>query len=313
MGWEAWLVAAIVVVLILALAKEIAGADVLCISLLTVLLVAGEVSGSKLLPRVRDAVSDFGNPGLITVGVLFVVVTGLLQTGAMSLVTGPLIGRPKTAFSAQLRILLPVTTMSAFLNNTPIVAMFMPVCDDLCKKANISPSKLFMPMAYAATLGGVCTMIGTSTNLVVNAALVKSNYPAFQMWDIAWVGIPCAVSGVLYFLIFGRWLLPALIRADAVHGLGLTATVLSRDPARFLADAPEVAASPAVRFHPGDVRDFAFPDGDFTHAIHGAATSAAGPPSSRSTSSENPAPPSSSRPTPTSPPAEHPTTRGQCA
>ena len=74
---------------------------------------------------------------------------------------------------------------------------------------------------------------------------------------------------------FGRWLLPALIRADAVHGLGLTATVLSRDPARFLADAPEVAASPAVRFHPGDVRDFAFPDGDFTHAIHGAATSAA--------------------------------------
>lgn len=208
MGWEAVLVAAVVVVLIIALAMEVAGADVLCIALLTVLLVTAEVFPTDKLPKLRDAVSDFGNPGLITVGVLFVVVTGLIQTGAMSLITGPLLGRPKTAFSAQLRILLPVTTMSAFLNNTPIVAMFMPVCNDLCKKGNISPSKLFMPMAYAATLGGVCTMIGTSTNLVVNAALVKSGYPAFLMWDIAWVGVPCAVSGVIYFLLLGRWLLP---------------------------------------------------------------------------------------------------------
>lgn len=208
MGWEAVLVAAIVVVLIVALAMEVTGADVLCIALLTVLLVAGEVSHSEKLPKLRDAVSDFGNPGLITVGVLFVVVTGLLQTGAMSLITGPLLGRPKTVLTAQLRILLPVTTMSAFLNNTPVVAMFMPVCNDLCKKGNFSPSKLFMPMAYAATLGGGCTMIGTSTNLVVNAALVKSGYPAFQMWDIAWIGIPCAIAGVLYFLFLGRWLLP---------------------------------------------------------------------------------------------------------
>lgn len=217
MGWEAWLVAAVVVVLIVALAKEVAGADVLCVALLSVLLVAGEISKSTALPSLRDAVSDFGNPGLLTVGVLFVVVTGLIQTGAMSLVTGPLLGRPKNAFSAQLRILLPVTTMSAFLNNTPLVAMFMPVCDDLCKKANISPSKLFMPMAYAATLGGVCTMIGTSTNLVVNAALIKSGRPAFQMWDISWVGIPCALAGVAYFLLLGRWLLPDRKPAISLH------------------------------------------------------------------------------------------------
>lgn len=208
MGWEAWLVAAVVVVLIVALAKEIAGADVLCVSLLTLLLVAGEVTGSEKLPHVGDAVSAFGNPGLITVGVLFIVVAGLVQTGAMSLITGPLLGRPRTAWEAQLRILFPVTTMSAFLNNTPIVAMFMPVCDDLCKKANISPSKLFMPMAYAATLGGVCSMIGTSTNLVVNAALEKSGRETFQMWDISPVGIPCALIGVVYLLVTGRWLLP---------------------------------------------------------------------------------------------------------
>src|SRR5581483_4544965 len=139
------------------------------------------------------AVRDFGSAGLITVGVLFIVVAGLMQTGAMGLITERLLGRPTSVLSAQLRLLIPVTTASAFLNNTPIVAMFMPVCDDLSKKGNISPSKLFLPMAYCATLGGVCTMIGTSTNLVVNDALGAANLPRFAMWDIAWVGIPCAV------------------------------------------------------------------------------------------------------------------------
>lgn len=236
MGWEAWLVAAVVIVLIAALAQEVAGADVLCVALLTVLLVAGEATQTKKLPSVREAVSDFGNPGLLTVGVLFVVVSGLIQTGAMSLITGPLLGRPRNAFSAQLRVLFPVATMSAFLNNTPIVAMFMPVCDDLCKKANISPSKLFMPMAYAATLGGVCTMIGTSTNLVVNAALEKSGRPTFQMWDIAWVGIPCALVGVAYLLLAGRFMLPD--RRPAIS--------LNDDPRQYTVEMTVDPAGPLI-------------------------------------------------------------------
>lgn len=250
MGWEAWLVAAVVIVLIGALAKEVAGADLLCVALLTVLLVAGEVTDSPNLPRLRDAVSDFGNPGLITVGVLFVVVSGLVLTGAMSLITEPLIGRPKSVFAAQLRILLPVTTMSAFLNNTPIVAMFMPVCDDLCKKGNFSPSKLFLPMAYAATLGGVCTMIGTSTNLVVNAAIVKSEREPFQMWDIAWVGIPCAVAGVAYLMLVGRWLLPDRKPAISLHDDPRQYTVeMEVDPAGPLVDKTVEAAG--LRHLPG--------------------------------------------------------------
>jgi di/tricarboxylate transporter len=211
--------------LVIALAKEWAGADLLCVTALAILLAAGEVDRAyqktlvdadgqpvkvvSKLPGVSDVAAGFGNTGLLTVGVLFVVVAGLVQTGAMSLVTEPLLGRPRSVFDAQLRLLLPVTTMSAFLNNTPIVAMFMPVCDDIAKKSNISPSKLFMPMAFAATFGGVCTMIGTSTNLVVNG-LVESqtDHPPFAMWDIAWVGIPCAIAGCAYLLLFSRWLLP---------------------------------------------------------------------------------------------------------
>ncbi len=225
MGWEAWLVSAVVVLLVMALAKEVAGADLLCVAALTVLLLAGEIDrawqASQLpagaeastikskLPGVNEAAAGFGNTGLLTVGALFLVVAGLVQTGGMNLIAEPLLGRPKTVFSAQLRLLLPVTTMSAFLNNTPIVAMFMPVCDDIAKKSRISPSKLFMPMAFAATFGGVCTMIGTSTNLVVNGLIEsQTDHEPFKMWDIAWVGIPCAIVGCAYILIFSRWLLP---------------------------------------------------------------------------------------------------------
>jgi di/tricarboxylate transporter len=212
MGWEAWLVLGVVAWLIWALAYEFAGADQLCLVGLAVLMTAGEVTRflkfPSTLPTVDLAVKDFGSGGLITVGVLFIVVAGLMQTGAMGLMTEPLLGRPKNVLSAQLRLLLPVTSLSAFLNNTPIVAMFMPVCDDMCKKGNLSPSKLFLPMAYCATLGGVCTMIGTSTNLVVNDALAASGRPRFAMWDIGWVGIPCAIVGVIYLMFTCRWLLP---------------------------------------------------------------------------------------------------------
>ncbi|MGE3778898.1 MAG: SLC13 family permease [Pirellulaceae bacterium] len=167
---------------------------------------------------------------------LFVVVAGLTQTGAMSLVTHRLIGRPRTVAEAQLRILLPVCGLSAFLNNTPVVAMFMPVVNDVCKKARLSVSKLFLPMAYAATFGGTCTLIGTSTNLIVDGQVRKAGLPELGMFDVSWVGLPAALAGMAFILATSRWLLPD--RKPAIS--------LSDDPRQYTVEMTVQTSGPLV-------------------------------------------------------------------
>lgn len=208
MGWEAWLVMVVVVLMVVSLAMEWAPPDLLTLGCLLILVTGQAVFGSNKLPTANEAFQGFSSPSLITVGVLFVIVTGLMQTGAMGLLTDRLVGRPQTVLSAQIRLLFPVTFLSAFLNNTPIVAMFMPVVDDICKRTRISPSKLYMPMAFAATFGGVCTLIGTSTNLVVKGAMEKAGLPPMGFFDITWIGVPCALGGVIFILLASQRLLP---------------------------------------------------------------------------------------------------------
>ncbi len=207
MPWEAWAMLVVMVLMIVALAKGFTGPDVVMLGTLTVMLVLGLFSDR--LPNVNTVVGSFGNPGLVTVAVLFVVAAGLTATGAMERLTAPLLGRPKSMIEAQARLTLPIAVMSALLNNTPIVAMFLPVVNDWCRRAKLSPSKLFMPLSYAAILGGMCTLIGTSTNLVVNGMLLDDpDTRGMGLFEIGAVGLPCAVVGIAYILITGRWLLP---------------------------------------------------------------------------------------------------------
>ncbi|HSE83657.1 MAG TPA: SLC13 family permease [Thermodesulfobacteriota bacterium] len=209
MAWEAWYTVVVVILLIVGLARSWAAPDILCVGALTALMVVRELSQSDKLPKLTDAIAGFGNSGLLTVGVLFVVVTGLVQTGAMTLITRPLLGMPRSVSSVMARLTFPVAAISAFLNNTPVVAMFMPVVDDLCKRMGVSPSKLFMPLSYAAVLGGTCTLIGTSTNLVVNGLVIsQTDMPGIGMFDITWIGIPCALVGLTYLMLFNRFILP---------------------------------------------------------------------------------------------------------
>ncbi len=207
LGWEAWLTLAVLVMVFSLLLASSVPADVVMLAGVTVLLVCGVIDP-------KEALSGMANEGMVTVGVLFVVVAGLQQTGCMTLVASRLFGQPKGERDAQLRMMLPVATLSAFMNNTPLVAMMLPVVNDWARKFGISVSKVMMPLSFATILGGLCTLIGTSTN-VVAAGLLRDKIAAgvvdsepMGMFTITLVGLPVAFVGISYMLIASRWLLP---------------------------------------------------------------------------------------------------------
>lgn len=207
MTWESWFTLAVLALMVAALARNLA-TDMVMLAVVGVFMTAGLFSDK--FPSAGKLVAGLGNEAVITVAVLYVVVVGLSRTGAMSLLTRPLLGRPKSAAAAQARLMIPCAGLSAFLNNTPIVAMFMPVLSDLCKRTGIAPGKLFMPLSFATILGGTCTLIGTSTNMVVYGLVVAEtgNRDALGMFDLSWVAVPATVVGIVFILVTSRWLLP---------------------------------------------------------------------------------------------------------
>ena len=157
----------------------------------------------------QEALAGMSNEGMITVGVLFVVAQGLVKTGVVSWISQSLLGRPKTTETAQMRLMLPVAGFSSVLNNTPVVAMLVPAVTDWAKRNNLSVSQLMIPLSYAAIIGGTCTLVGTSTNLVINGMLVEAlGDGGLAMFDLAWVGVPCVLVVIAFTVAFSRWLLP---------------------------------------------------------------------------------------------------------
>jgi di/tricarboxylate transporter len=199
---DAWIAVGVTLGCLILLAATDAAPDMVLMAGLAVLLAAGVVGPAA-------AFSGFSNSGVLTVAALYVVAAGIKDTGAMSYLIKTLFGRPNRVSSAQLRMMLPVTFMSAFMNNTPIVATFIPAVGDWAKQQRISASKLMMPLSYAAILGGTCTLIGTSTNLVVNGLLrTQAHLPGLGFFEIAWIGLPYAIIGLAYIIVMSRWLLP---------------------------------------------------------------------------------------------------------
>jgi len=182
--------------------------DVLALICLGVLMLVQNLTGTPNLPDPATAVAGFGNKGLITVALLFAVVAGLEFTGGTQLATGWFLGKAKTLKDAQLRLLVPVATVSGFLNNTPVVAALLPVVDDLCKRISTSPSRLLLPMSYAAILGGMCTVMGTSTNLIVRDLYEVEFGERLSFFAPAAVGIPATLIGLTYIIAASRRLLP---------------------------------------------------------------------------------------------------------
>lgn len=224
MGWDAWYSLGVVLLVLALLALTSLSADLVLLSGLTLLFVAGILTTS-------EALSGFANEGMMTVAILFVVAAGVIETGGITWVSNRLFGRPKSVVNALIRMMLPAAGLSAFMNNTPLVAMLIPAVSEWAKKHQIAPSKLMLPLSMAAILGGTCTLIGTSTNLVVNGMLIqaadnelKGPPPAnpahrlprgLNMFDIAWVGLPASLVGISFVLVSQRWLLPN--RQAAIH------------------------------------------------------------------------------------------------
>jgi di/tricarboxylate transporter len=176
-------------------------ADAVFIGVLTMIIVFGIITPAQ-------ALVGFSNEGMLTVAALYVVAAGLKETGGVQFVIRKMLGQPKELWKVQAKMISPVMAMSAFLNNTPIVASLIPALQEWGKKYKVPVSKLLIPLSYAAILGGTCTLIGTSTNLIVNGLLISEKGINLNLFEPAYVGIPLAAAGFLYLLIFGRKLLP---------------------------------------------------------------------------------------------------------
>ncbi|NNL06295.1 MAG: SLC13 family permease [Gammaproteobacteria bacterium] len=206
MGWEGWFSIGVTSVCFSILALTRISPDIVMVGGLTLLLVAGVLSPDQ-------ALAGLANEGMVTVGVLYVVVAGLRDTGGISWIVHSVLGQPRSLFLAQLRLMSPVAAMSAFLNNTPVVAMFIPAVSDWAKRNQLSVSRLMIPLSFASIAGGMCTLIGTSTNLVINGLLIKETGSGLALFEMAWVGVPIMLL-VFVFILFGsKWLLPERVPA----------------------------------------------------------------------------------------------------
>ncbi|MEX2326564.1 MAG: SLC13 family permease, partial [Pseudomonadales bacterium] len=186
---------------VMALALTRIYADVHLIGALTILMALNVITPMQ-------ALVGFSNEGVATIAALYVVVAGLRETGVVTWISQFVLGLRRSVAIAQLRLMLPVAILSAFVNNTPVVALLIPGVRDWGRRYRIAPSKLLMPLSYAAIIGGTCTLIGTSTNLVISGMMHQYTDVRFGLFDIAWIGVPCVVLVVAYTIFFGRWLLP---------------------------------------------------------------------------------------------------------
>lgn len=164
----------------------------------------------------KEMLEGFSNKGMITVALLFLVSEGIRQSGALGEVIKKLLPQGKTTVvKALVRILPPIAFISAFLNNTPVVVIFAPIIKRWAESVKLPATKFLIPLSYVTILGGVCTLIGTSTNLVVHGMILEAGYEGFAMFELGKVGIFVAVAGLLYLFAFSSKLLPD-VRADAI-------------------------------------------------------------------------------------------------
>ena len=214
---EAWITLSTIAMVVIALVlKKRIGPDLVMASGLVMLMLTSVVNW-------EDATKGFAGQPILMIAGLYVIAAALQETGGIELIGRRILGRPSNLDTAQLRMMIPVAAMSAFMNTTPIVAMYLPMVNDWAKRLRIQSSKLFMPLSFASILGGQGSMIGTGSNLIIVVLFVNWwNDPpdwvgalnvgppsgVLAMWGSAWIGVPVAIIGIAFIVLTSKWLLP---------------------------------------------------------------------------------------------------------
>ncbi len=214
LGWDAWFTAGVVMLMVGALVREAAQPYLVLLGCLGLLLVAG-----VLPPDV--AFSGFSNSAVLAIASLFVVAAGVQRTEALTVFDRLLFGRSRAMPVVLLRLMGPTALLSSLVNNTPLVAMLIPRVQHWARREGVAASKLLIPLSYASVLGGMITLIGTSTNLVVSGLLQQATGAGLHFFDLTWVGLPAACVGMLYVSLVGHRFLPSNRQPDWRAGRSL--------------------------------------------------------------------------------------------
>lgn len=230
MTWEIIFVFTLLIFAIVSFIWERISADLTAITVFGVLIFVSMLTESTELPTLENLLGVFGNSAPLTIAAMFIVSGALQRTGAIDLFTAylsKLVTLPYKRFVFVM--VIGVAAASAFINNTPVVIVLMPVVLALSREMGVASSKLLIPLSYASIFGGTCTLLGTSTNLLASGILRESGHAPIGMFELAWVGLPIVVFGALYLVFFGNKLLP--------HRETLTSILSEEERKEFMTEA----------------------------------------------------------------------------
>jgi di/tricarboxylate transporter len=200
-----------------------------------------------------ETVAGIAHPAVITVGSMFLISRGMVRTGAVGFIGQRIIKFARGSVTlALLMILLVVAVASAFINNTPVVVLFIPVVVSMCCEFNLSPSKFLIPISYASILAGTCTLIGTSTNIIVSDLSAKHGYGAFGMFELSILGVPIAAIGIAFLLMAAPRFMPSLLNPSC--------ELENSEHRRYLAELAVPRGSRLIGKNPGKVFAEKYPD-----------------------------------------------------
>lgn len=230
MTWEILFVFSLLIFAIVSFIWERISADLTAITVFGVLIFVSMFSKSPELPTLDNLLGVFGNSAPLTIAAMFIVSGCLERTGAIDLITGYFRRMVKLPYRSFIFVMvIGVAAVSAFINNTPVVIVLMPVMLTLSREMGIASSKLLIPLSYASIFGGTCTLLGTSTNLLASGILVDSGHEPIGMFELAAVGVPILAFGSLYLVLFGNKLLP--------HRETLTSILSDEERKEFMTEA----------------------------------------------------------------------------